>query len=322
MARTRRELLFKKYDPVRRVNELLAGYKTRASGGLPLGNVYGHVQDRLIIAYRILKALEVGIKLERVNDPGKLAAVGASVQDKSGTRLYPAAHLAPCGLAIGRKPAGAPRELYDVFKNPISSSFVKNIFAKTNLVHVFVNWFDTQLDRTKEGDGFSQILLTSCQEMVRDYKAAPKDLFYDKLFPEFRSLAAKTVLEWRTGAAFDTEPLFTETGTKLYDSNGQLVSTASDVARSAGLYDHTGRLYGMVEEVPSRLVNQFGGPLVERPSDISVNTESREAAIYNDQAIEMVGSAYASAKPPQMSAIRAHDAPFAAIESNELKDSK
>ena len=152
MARIRREILFRNYDPVRRTNELLAGYKTRAAGGLPLGNVHGHVQNRLTAAYRILKALEVGIKLGRVNDPGKLDAVGASVQDKRGTRIYPAAHLAPCGIAIGTKPGGTPQELYDAFKNPIGNSFVKDIFGQTDLVHVFVNWVDTQIDRTKERD--------------------------------------------------------------------------------------------------------------------------------------------------------------------------
>jgi hypothetical protein len=219
---------------------------------------------------------------------------------------------------IGTKPGGTPQELYDAFKNPIGNSFVKDIFGQTDLVHVFVNWVDTQIDRTKERDGFSQILLTCSQEMVRDYKVAPKEIFYDLLIPNFRNLSARTLVEWRTGAPFDIEPVLSESGTKLYDSNGQPISEASDAARSAGLYDHTGRLYGgAVEEGPSTLVDQFGGALVKRPDDISVNSKSREAAVYNDRAIETVMSAYVGAKPPEMSEIRAHDAPFTAIESNE-----
>src|SRR5262249_1296005 len=107
------------------------------------------------------------------------------------------------------------------------------------------------------------------------------------------------------------------------DSNGRLVSGASDVAGRAGLYDHTGRLYGEIgQDGPSTLVDQTGRPLVERPTDISVNSASREAAIYNDQTIETGMTAHASAKPPQMSEISALDAPFTAIESNERKDSK
>src|SRR5690242_2260862 len=107
MARTRREMLLSNYGPVRRAIERWAGWTTRDAGGLPLENVYGHVENRVAAAYRILKALELAIKLGRVSDPEKLAPVGASVQTRGARDSMPRAGQAPpaCFLPARRVPS-------------------------------------------------------------------------------------------------------------------------------------------------------------------------------------------------------------------------
>jgi hypothetical protein len=283
------------YGASERFSEMAATTLFRDVGGLPLGNFLAHSQNRLKTCYQILLAAKIAQRFDRVDPNAQLRAVGATIQDKKGTRAYPAAHLAPCDIATGTLPGGATQHLHSVFRDRFAVGFIQKIFGTTEFVHKYVNYLDTQMERTKEGDGFSRELVDAVRTILRDRWANPRALFHDQVVPAYRRIATEGLAE------LDSLDIV-----EIDDRGGVIV-------------DHHGEPFnpGATPATPSALVDRYGSPLIARPTDLSVNSTEPDALMYTRHTLRTILTAFATTPATDADTSRTVESQFQAIEQHE-----
>ncbi len=190
-------------DEVSQFEDRASGYGTRDATGLPLGDVLGHSLNRLVICYGVLEAADLAADYAQIGGGDGIPPnfdffpVKAAPQDRQGSTEYPAAHLAPCSLEVGDPKSGKARpKLYDVYADGINRGFVRDLFRRTELVHVLTNRADSRCEGMARGDGMAHVLADSCETLVRDPQLSARDVFFDKLVPEFQAVAQRQLIEF------------------------------------------------------------------------------------------------------------------------------
>ena len=293
----KRDIYNRNPDPVAQFNARIAGWNTRDLTGLPLGDVLGHGLNRLAVCYGVLNAAHLAGAYGRMGaKPGlfkqyRFEPVGAIPQDWRGSKEYPAAHLAPCSLLVF-DPTGAKqaKPLFDIFADGVTRSHVRGLFAKTELVHVLVNYADSRCEGTPKGGkqtektGFAQVLARACDRLIHEPQAKPRDVMYGFLAPGFRAVIGERIRD------------FTQESLKLQDD---------------------------FLEAPSDLVDARGRPFDWNPerSDLSIKSASPEALKANRRAVLQALDIYASIREPRLADIARSDGEFAALRLNEIRES-
>ena len=282
-----REIIDEDPDEVKQFNDLVAGFGTRDDGGLPLGNVYAHAENRLTVCHAILEGSRLlatsGQLLAGYNGiPAhyEFSIGGAVPQDRQGTREYPAAHLAPGTIKLGDPfQAKRPDNLYELFSDGITRAYVYKLFAQTELVHRLTNYVNSLCERKRTGDGMGKALVESCSLVAHDLGANTVEVLHDELIPKFQSVA-------RSQLAIMEDTL------------------------SSAPPEH-------LESLP--LVDQYGKPYrtSERPTDTRIHSPSPAAWVANRRAVMQILGTYGGICEPQMPAIRHTLGQFRALRANE-----
>ncbi|TQN59178.1 AAA family ATPase [Agrobacterium tumefaciens] len=112
----------------------------------PIGNIESHAGGRLTQSYMALKLVEAARDLGLLPDNATIVATRAMVQDKHGTREFPAAHRLPADLAI-EMPNGSRRRLTDSFDFALNRTAIdRNIFGRTDRLSRLANVVDSWLE--------------------------------------------------------------------------------------------------------------------------------------------------------------------------------
>jgi hypothetical protein len=234
-------------DPVARTLDMIAGYGFRDALGLPLGDVYAHALRRLKTSYAIIEAAHLGAAFGQVGHGDGIPPQynffpgAARVQDRSGIIRYPAAHIAPCTLTVGRP--GTPRKdqpaLYQIFAHPITTEYTTELFRKTDIVHRLTNHADWLHEGTARNPGMSQILAESCNLMLADPYLRPREILHEKFLPAFRQRAQHLLSDCESALSGSTA---SDPG-GLLDRFGNPFNAHLDPepAPGAGLVDRFGR---------------------------------------------------------------------------------
>lgn len=271
----------------------ISGFGTRDATGLPLGDVLGHSLNRLVVCYGVLEAADLAADYAQIAGGDGIPpnfdffAVGASPQDRQGSNEYPAAHLVPCSLEVGNpKSTKARPKLYELYADGINRSFVRDLFRRTELVHVLTNRADSRCEGTarKDKDGMAHVLARSCETVVRDPKLSAKDVFFDKLVPEFQAVAQRQLIEF----------------------NEKLLARFPDA---------------LSPQVS--IVDQYGKPIRSNwdplRMDARIHSSSPAAWKANRQAISQILSTYATTRAMQSDIARMSEQ-FRALKANEERE--
>jgi len=277
-------------DPVAQFNARALGYNFRDAWGLPLGNFLGHSSKRLETCYAALEATRLAVRYARVGpDPGlprayRFFPTGSPPQDWQGAPDYPAAHCAPTSLRVGNPASVGPRpRLQDVYADGISRAFVENLFGQTELVHRLTNYADQLCEgtwRRGQSIGMRYDLARSCDELVIDERASPREVFYDLLVPSFRASAQREL------NAFE----------ERIDADDP----------------EAGR--------PSPLVDRYGDPFQFEPERADTRVSDKappDVQLKNQLAVVQVLTAYVETPAPSSSRVEPIAGQFKALASNE-----
>lgn len=282
-----REFVDENPDEVAQFNDLVAGFGTRDAGGLPLGNVQEHAVNRLTVCHAIIEGARLLAICGQIA-PGydgippfyEFSIGGAVPQDRPGTTDYPAAHLAPGTVKLG-DPSSArrPDNLYELFGDGITRSYMHNLFARTELVHRLTNYVDSICERKRTGDGMAQALVESCTLAARDHRASTVEVLHDELIPQFQRVARD----------------------RLAVIEASLSSAPPELLETSPLLDRHGQPYRTAE----------------RPADTRIHSPSPAAWVANRQAVLQILGTYAGLNEPNMPAIRRTLDQFQALRANE-----
>src|SRR5262249_54088370 len=115
MARRR---IFDRNPDLGRLLDELHYQGARDAGGLPLGNIRRHAENRLVASYMVLNLVEVARDLGYLRRPVTIEPAGAEPQDKRSRnftlpREFQAAHALPRDLNF--RNGSAPSKLYAYF---------------------------------------------------------------------------------------------------------------------------------------------------------------------------------------------------------------
>lgn len=98
----------------------------------PIGNIEAHAVGRLSQSYMALKLVEAARDLGLLPDSATIVSARAMVQDKRGTREFPAAHRLPADLAV-ELPDGSRRRLTESFDLALNQTAIdRDIFGRTD----------------------------------------------------------------------------------------------------------------------------------------------------------------------------------------------
>lgn len=282
-----REFVDENPDAVAQFHDLIAGFGTRDAGGLPLGNVAEHAENRLTVCHAILDGARLLAICGRIA-PGydgippsyEFSIGGAVPQDRPGTVDYPAAHLAPGTIKLGDPNSGRqPDNLYALFGDGITRSYVHNLFARTELVHRLTNYCDSICERKRTGDGMANALVESCELVARDTRGDTVEVLYDELIPKFQTVA-------RGRLAF---------------FEASLGAAPPELLETSPLLDHLGRPYQSAA----------------RPADTRIHSTSPAAWVANRRAVLQILGTYASLNEPKIADVRRTRDQFKALRANE-----
>ncbi|MBS0642719.1 MAG: hypothetical protein JSS43_22875, partial [Proteobacteria bacterium] len=252
---TRRTIFDHSPDPVGLFDELYFQVD-RDFLGLPLGDVAGHVRRRYTACYGALCVARMLTDLGRIDDGVVVDVVGARFQDKRTSYEFPAAHVVPCDLLLASASHPAPGvHLYDLLRNPFSRTWVQmNIFGQTDRVHRLVNVADRSCEAG--ADGMAAAFSGACEAVITE------------------GLRARSVVR----LAGTEPPGFPAV---LYHLERTIVPrfSAAAAARLRRLADDL-TPDERTELSRRQVVDQFGKPALERPSDTrlgSTNAQARTA---------------------------------------------
>lgn len=174
----RRQIFDSDPDPLELFEELYV-QGDRGPKGLPIGNLDGHIRDRLNLSYMVLCLCAFLKDRGRIGAGLSVHPVRAHVQDKTASHEFPAAHVIPCDLDIG----AANHKLYDFLFNPFNRTWVRrNVFGKTNRVHRLTNVADR---RCEAGPlGLARVLADACEQVLR-MAGATRQVFDAVLVPGY-----------------------------------------------------------------------------------------------------------------------------------------
>jgi hypothetical protein len=282
-----REFVDENPDEVAQFNDLVAGFGTRDGGGLPLGNVQDHAANRLTVCHAIIEGSrllatcgQLAAGYDGIPPFYEFSIGGAVPQDRPGTTDYPAAHLAPGTVKLG-DPGSArrPDNLYDLFADGITRSYMHNLFARTELVHRLTNYVDSICERKRTRDGMAEALVESCTLAARNYRVSTVEVLHDELIPKFQRVARDRLAVVTTS----------------------LSSAPSELLETSPLLDHRGQPYRAAE----------------RPTDTRIHSPSPAAWVANRQAVLQILGTYAGINEPKMPDIRRTLDQFRALRANE-----
>ncbi|OWV98876.1 zeta toxin family protein [Rhizobium sp. R693] len=112
----------------------------------PIGNIEAHAVGRLSQSYMALKLVEAARDLGLLPDNAKIVPTRAMVQDKHGTREFPAAHRLPADLAV-EMPNGFRRRLTEIFDVALNQTAIdRDIFGRTDRLSRLANVVDSWLE--------------------------------------------------------------------------------------------------------------------------------------------------------------------------------
>lgn len=219
----------------------------RDAGGLPLGNIRRHAENRLVASYMVLNLVEVARDLAYLRRPVTITPVGAVPQDKRSPnfglpREFQAAHALPRDLNF--RNGSASSKLYACFRNPFNRSWMeRNLFGWTDRIHHLANSADERC--TTRVNGMGDVLARACAEVAND-GADPDDAYADTLTRGYVNAALGALADELGG---------------LSGAERELLSEAE-----------AGRAY---------LLDQHGKPLTPRPEDFRLGSPDPEAAAAN-----------------------------------------
>ena len=300
-------------DPVGRTLDLIAGYGFRDAVGLPLGDVFAHALRRLRTSYAIIEAAHLGATFGQVGHGNgvpphyRFSPGAARVQDRSGIVQYPAAHLAPCTLAVGRPGTarGDQPALYQIFAHPITTEYTTELFRKTDIVHRLTNHADSLHEGTAKRPGTSQMLAQSCDLMLQDPWLKPRDVFHEAFLPKFRARAQSL----------------------LADCESELSGSAA--SNPGGLLNRFGRPFNWDPDFApapgAGLVDRWGRPFDWDPdrSDARVGRHAPpEVRRINLAALAQILRTYATVATPRAADMKEIAEHFRALNVNEASEAK
>lgn len=112
----------------------------------PIGNIESHASGRLTQSYMALKLVEAARDLGLLPDGATIVSTRAMVQDKHGTREFPAAHRLPADLAV-EIPNGSRRRLTETFDVALNQTAIdRDIFGRTDRLSRLANVVDSWLE--------------------------------------------------------------------------------------------------------------------------------------------------------------------------------
>lgn len=112
----------------------------------PIGNIEAHALGRLSQSYMALKLVEAARDLGLLPDNATIVPTRAVVQDKHGTREFPAAHRLPADLAV-EVPNGSRRRLTESFDVALNQTAIdREIFGRTDRLSRLANVVDSWLE--------------------------------------------------------------------------------------------------------------------------------------------------------------------------------
>ncbi|QTG16986.1 BID domain-containing protein (plasmid) [Agrobacterium tumefaciens] len=112
----------------------------------PIGNIEVHAVGRLSQSYMALKLVEAAQDLGLLPDNATIRSTRAMVQDKRGTREFPAAHRLPVDLAV-ELPDGSRRRLTESFDVALNQTAIdREIFGRTDRLSRLANVVDSWLE--------------------------------------------------------------------------------------------------------------------------------------------------------------------------------
>lgn len=112
----------------------------------PIGNIEAHAVGRLSQSYMALKLVEAARNLGLLPENGTIVSTRAMVQDKHGTRQFPAAHRLPADLAV-EMPNRTRRRLTDSFYVALNRTAIdRDIFGRTDRLSRLANVVDSWLE--------------------------------------------------------------------------------------------------------------------------------------------------------------------------------
>lgn len=112
----------------------------------PIGNIEVHAVGRLSQSYMALKLVEAAQDLGLLPDNATIVSTRAMVQDKRGTREFPAAHRLPADLAV-ELPDGSRRRLTESFDVALNQAAIdRDIFGRTDRLSRLANVVDSWLE--------------------------------------------------------------------------------------------------------------------------------------------------------------------------------
>lgn len=112
----------------------------------PIGNIEAHALGRLSQSYMALKLVEAARDLGLLPDNATIVPTRAMVQDKRGTREFPAAHRLPADLAV-ELPDGSRRRLTESFDVALNQTAIdRKIFGRTDRLSRLANVVDSWLE--------------------------------------------------------------------------------------------------------------------------------------------------------------------------------
>ncbi len=112
----------------------------------PIGNIEAHAVGRLTQSYMALKLVEAARDLGLLPDSATIVSTRAMVQDKRGTREFPAAHRLPGDLAV-ELPDGSRRRLTESFDLALNQTAIdRDIFGRTDRLSRLANVVDSWLE--------------------------------------------------------------------------------------------------------------------------------------------------------------------------------
>lgn len=112
----------------------------------PIGNIESHAVGRLSQSYMALKLIEAARDLGLLPGDATIVPTRAMVQDKRGTREFPAAHRLPADLAV-QLPDGSRRRLTETFDVALNRTAIdRDIFGRTDRLSRLANVVDSWLE--------------------------------------------------------------------------------------------------------------------------------------------------------------------------------
>lgn len=232
----------------------------RDAGGLPLGNVRRHAENRLVASYMTLNLVEVARDLGYLRLPVGIMPTGAVPQDKrspnfGNPREFQAAHALPRDLNF--RDGSALRKLYAYFLNSFNRTWMeRNVFGWTDRIHHLANSADERC--TTRAHGMGEVLAQACGQVAND-GASPTEAY------------TQTLTRGYVNAALGA----------LADELGSLTGAERELPTDA----EAGRAY---------LLDQHGKPLTPRPEDFRVGSPDPEARAANRIARIQVLHTYAA----------------------------